>query len=453
MPVRALFRARLPAAALAACLCAGAPARAGDPGMAAAEANAEAMPRAALHGQSTFVQQSTTRFDAPYAGPRSLSPGIGAETFDATLYAGLRLWTGAEVWINPEIDQGFGLDDTSGLAGFASGEAYKVGRDHPYFRPQRVFVRQTVNLGGEARPAEAAPNQFALVQADERIVLTAGKFAVPDIFDINRYAHDPRSDFLNWSLIESGAFDYAADAWGYSIGAAAEWYRGAWTLRAGTFETSDAPNSDRIQPGLREYQLLAEVERRYRAMDRPGKLALTLFQTHARMARLDEAVAYARATGSPVDTAPVRSFRTRSGAAMNLEQEVAEAFGVFARASVADGAVEAYDFTDIDRSIAAGVSVGGSRWDRAEDTWGMAAAVNAISAARKRYLDAGGVGLLVGDGRLPRAGPECIAETYYKLRVRSRLDVTLDYQAVLNPAYNRDRGPVSILALRLHAQF
>ncbi|PNB52999.1 carbohydrate porin, partial [Pseudomonas sp. FW305-130] len=138
---------------------------------------------------------------------------------------------GGEVWMNPEMDQGFGLSNTLGVAGFPSAEAYKVGKSNPYFRLQRLFFRQTINLGGARDDATATLNQFAARRTADRVVVTLGKFGVGDVFDTNRYAHDPRADFINWTLVDAGSFDYAADAWGYSTGAAVEWYRGPWTVR------------------------------------------------------------------------------------------------------------------------------------------------------------------------------------------------------------------------------
>jgi high affinity Mn2+ porin len=164
-------------------------------------------------------------------------------------------------------------------------------------------------------------------------------------------------------------------------------------------------------------------------------------------------VARAAADGGAPDAAAVRRYRSRMGAHLSLEQQLAPDLGLFARAGGAGGNVEAYEFTDIDRSLAAGLSLKGVRWRRAGDTAGLAAIANDLSAARRRYLDAGGLGILVGDGRLPHAGTERILETYYAARIAGQTVVTLDYQYVTNPAYNRDRGPVSVFGARLHAQF
>jgi high affinity Mn2+ porin len=407
----------------------------------------------AVHGQFTYVEQQTSGFNAPYSGPNSLTPNRGAETTDATLYLGARLWSGAEGWINGEIDQGFGLDNTLGVAGFPSGEAYKVGKNQPYLRMPRLFIRQTLSLDDTRQTIEASANQLGGARSADRVVITIGKFSIGDVFDANQYAHDPRIDFLNWTAIDAGTFDYAADAWGYTVGAAIEWYRGVWTLRGGLFDMSDVPNSAHLDPGFHEYQSILEVERRHAMGSLPGRLALTIYESHARMGVLDDAVQLAESTGSAVDIAAVRSYRTRAGASLNLEQHIAPDLGLFARLGKAAGDVEAYEFTDIDRTVSIGLSLQGSCWHRPDDTLGLAAIDNAISASRERYLNAGGLGILVGDGRLPHPGPEQIVETYYSLAMLHFAHLSFDYQWINHPAYNRDRGPVSVVAVRLHAQF
>ena len=427
------------------------------PSAAAAAVEAPAAPAAAVedfavHGQATFVEQATSDFNAPYRGTNSLSPRIARETFDATLYLGARLWRDAEIWVNPEIDQGFGLDDTVGAAGFPSAEAYKVGRKAPYLRLPRLFVRQTVSLGGERTPLPGEANQLAGEQSANRLVFTLGKFGVVDVFDNNRFAHDPRADFLNWAAVDTATFDYAADAWGYTVGAAAEWYQGAWTLRAGVFDLSNVPNSEHLEPGLHELQGVLEIERRHELAGLAGKMMLTAFDSRGRMALLEDAVLLAQRTGNPVDTAPVRRLRDRLGANVNIEQQLTSALGAFLRAGGAAGNVEAYEFTDVDQTVAGGLSLQGMRWRRSGDTVGVAAVRNEISGARKRYLNAGGLGILVGDGRLPHPRPEQILETYYDWALLPQLHASLDYQYIRNPAYNGDRGPVSVFAIRMHTQ-
>jgi high affinity Mn2+ porin len=408
----------------------------------------------ALHGQTTFVDQVHDAFRAPYSGPNSLSPDAdGRETWDVTIYGGFRPWRGAEVWINPEIDQGFGLDNTLGVAGFPSGEAYKVGKATPYLRLQRLFLRQTIDLGGEVQNLDPAANQLGGHQTSNRLVITIGKFSVPDIFDASDYAHDPRHDFLNWTIIDTGTFDYAADAWGYTAGAAIEWYEGPWTLRFAAMDLSVIPNSPDLDPHFAQFQLIGEGERRWTVGGKPGSVKLTGFMTRGRMGAFDAAIALADETGTPPSTADVRRYRSRGGISLVLQQQVSADVGVFARAGVTNGALEPYEFTDVDRTVALGVSLKGRPWGRAGDTVGLAGVENGVSAIHQLYFADGGLGILAGDGRLAHPGDEHIIETYYDVPVGKYLHVALDYQFVDNPAYNQDRGPVSIVAARFHVQF
>ena len=411
----------------------------------------------ALHAQTTFTDQYHPAFASAYRGPNSLDPGSrGDETWDATLYAGYRPWKGAEIWITPEVDQGFGLSDTLGVAGFTSGEAYKVGSAVPYVRIPQLFIRQTLDLGGEVQGV--TPDQMTLggTQTADRLVLWLGKFSVVDVFDTNQFAHDPRGDFMNWAVIDSGAFDYAADAWGFTYGGAAEWYQDWWTLRAGLFDGSVTPNSKFLElPLLRQFQIDLEAEARYHLFGQTGKIKLLGYQTRAKLATFSELLAFfaANPTENYVQAESVRRLRNKYGGGLNIEQPITADLGFFLRASLDDGRTEAYDFTDIDRSLSMGLSLAGKSWGRPDDTVGLAGVVNNISKARKDFLEQGGLGILVGDGKLTNAGPEQILESYYSIAVIKGVTVTADYQFVNNPGYNRDRGPVSILGGRLHIQF
>ena len=408
----------------------------------------------AIHGQATLTWQGHPAFQSPYSGANSLNPSAnGRETFDATLYAGVRPWAGGEIWIDPEIDQGFGLSNTLGAAGFPSGEAYKIGQAAPYARLQRLFLRQTFGGGGGGEKVDPDLNQLGGSRSSDRLVLTIGKFGVPDVFDANSLAHDPRQDFLNWSLIDAGSFDYAANAWGYTVGAAAEWYRGPWTLRAGAFALSKVPNSTEIDWSLHQFQLVGEVERRYRISGREGALKLTGFLSRGRMGRFEDAVALAQASGQPADVGLVRRYGSRTGLSFDLEQSLTSDLGVFVRGGVAGGSVEPYEFSDIDRTLSGGLSLAGSAWGRKDDRVAIAVVINQISEAHQAYLAAGGLGILVGDGQLPHPGAEHILESYYSFAARGPVRISLDYQFIDNPAYNRDRGPVSVLGVRLHGQF
>jgi high affinity Mn2+ porin len=426
-----------------------------DPGTAAETAEVSPTPdeRFGVHGQATYVEQDTNDFRAPYRGPNSLTPNSGRETSDLTLYLGARLWRGAEAWISPEIDQGFGLDNTVGLAAFSSAEAYKVGANAPYLRLPRLFIRQTLDTGTERENVEGIADQLAGTRSLERWVFTVGKFSVTDVFDTNQYAHDPRMDFFNWAAVDAGSYDYAADAWAYTVGAAAERYIGSWTFRAGVFDLSIVPNSPHLSPGFHQFQMDAEIEKRYPLFGKTGRILFTAWDSRGRMGLLDQAIALGLATDTTPDTAKVREYRSRIGGSLNLEQPVTDDFGLFARVGKAQGNVEVYEFTDIDRSKEVGASLKGTRWHRPGDTLGVVYLDDGISVEREEYLNLGGLGVLVGDGKLPHPGAEKVVESYYSIAVLSWAQLSADYQYVRNPAYNRDRGPVSIWALRLHMQF
>jgi high affinity Mn2+ porin len=408
----------------------------------------------AIHGQGTNTWLLQPAFRSPYQGPQSLTASTNArETVDLTLYAGVRPWSGAEFWFNPEIDQGFGLSDTFGVAGYVSGEAYKVGRVHPYVVFQRAFLRQTIDLGGDTEKLDPDLNQLGGTQTADRLVFTIGKFSIVDVFDTNKYAHDPRNDFLNWSIIDGGAFDYAANSWGFTYGAAAEWYQNWWTVRTGVFDLSVQPNSANLSPNTGQGQWVTELEERHSLWDQPGKLKFLYWLSWGNLGTYTDALALSAASGTTPSTAAVRSFRTKYGLGLNLEQQLTADLGIFARASLSQGSVEEIDFTDINQSLSAGLSLNGTRWGRPDDTVGLAGVVNRISHDAKLYFAAGGLGGIIGDGQLPNAGPEQILEAYYSLPVFSFAHVTADYQFINNPAYNRDRGPVSVLGLRVHLEF
>jgi high affinity Mn2+ porin len=407
-----------------------------------------------LHGQVTFTEQYHPAFTSPYTGANSLDPhSDGRETFDTTLFAGVRLWDGGEAYVNPEIDQGFGLSNTLGVAGFTSGEAYKVGASDPYIRLQRLFFRQTFDLGGDVEAVAPDANQLGGSKTANNLVITAGKIAVVDLFDTNDYAHDPRGDFLNWAVIDSGAFDYAADSWAYTYGVAAEWTQDWWTWRSGLFDLSRVPNERNLVRGFGEYEIVSEFEARSNFWGMPGKIKLLGYVNRGRMGDYNDAVALANATGALPNTALVREPADKPGAALNIQQQISDDLGAFLRASLNDGSKEAYEFTEINRSLAAGLALKGASWGRKDDTVGAAFVVNGMSKSAQNYFADGGLGLLIGDGRLPHYGSEDILETYYRAPLLGWLSADLDYQFIANPAYNRDRGPVSVIGAQLHAAF
>lgn len=407
-----------------------------------------------VHGQSTLVWQGYPNFSAAFSGPDSLKAQAQVkETYDATLFLGVRLMEGLAFYVDPEADQGFGLGDTLGVAGFTSGEAYKVGEHYPYFKLPRAYFHYVYNLGSDTVTDGPAANQLAGAHRQDNVSINVGKFSITDIFDTNKYAHDPRGDFLNWSIIDSGAFDYAADAWGFTYGAAADWTQSWWSLRAGLFDLSRQPNTPHLVRGFGQFAIVTEGEARHQFWNQPGSLKLLLFANRAYMGNYEAAVALGQETDSTPSTALVRRYATRPGGDINLQQQIFADLGFFLRAGINDGSKEAYDFTDINQTLSTGLSLQGTRWGRPNDTVGFAGVINGISAAAQHYFGAGGVGILIGDGALPHYGPEKILETYYSFYIAEWANLSLDYQFVDNPSYNPLRGPVSVFALRAHVEF
>lgn len=404
--------------------------------------------------QSTYVLQRKLAFSAPYTGPKSLVPEAeSGYTLTSTLFLGLRPWPGTELLFDPETIQSEELSHLSGLAGLSNGEAQKSGGPTPTLYRARLFLRQTFALGGETQSVEEGPNQLAGTVSSHRLVVTAGNFSVADVFDQNAYAHDPRTQFLNWALMAYAASDYAADVRGYTWGIALEYDLDDWAFRAGRFAQPRQSNGLALDADLlKNYGDVVEVEHAHEILGRHGKVHVTGFRNHARMGAFNDAVRLVAATGGDPDVANVRREQTKYAAGVGLEQEVLQDVGVFARVSANDGHTETYAFTEIERSATAGVGVKGASWRRPADTVGVAWAHNELSPEHRAYVEANGAGLFIGDGRI-RYRPETILEAYYSARATKGLWVSVDAQRIANPAYNADRGPVTILGCRLHAEY
>ena len=405
--------------------------------------------------QATYVWQRKSPFGAPYSGPHSLSRDREKSySFTATAALGTRTWTGGEVYFNPEVAQGVPLSGLTGLGGFTNGEIARTSGPNPTFYRARLFARQTWGFGDGSESLQSDANQLAGSVDRRRLVLTAGNLAVLDIFDDNRFSHDPRTQFLNWSLMTHGAYDYAADARGYSWGFALEYFHDASTLRAGRFIQPKEPNQLALDPRIfRHYGDQIEIERAYTLAEQPGKLRFLVFRNVARMARYQDALDLAAQTGGAPDINAVRTVeRVKRGFGFNFEQEISSSVGLFGRASRADGQTETYAFTEIDRSLSGGVSVKGGAFGRAADSLGIAYVRNALSTAHREYLAAGGLGFFLGDGAL-NYRPENILEAYYSLNVAKDTLFSADFQRISNPGYNADRGPASVVSARLHYGF
>jgi high affinity Mn2+ porin len=407
-----------------------------------------------IHGQDTFIEQGYFKFRSPYEGTNSLTGASQMKnTESATAFLGVRLWGGAAVYFDPEIDQGSGLDATHGVAAFPNGEAQKAVFPMPRFVVDRLLVQQTFGLGGEQEVMSDGPNQLAGKRDISRIKVVVGRLAVTDYFDDNAYANDPRTNFLNWNAYGAGAYDWTMDQISWTWGALAELNQKDWAVRLGYFllpiVSSSNPFDTHI-PGRGEYT--AEWEWRYSLLGRTGKLRVFGWVNHGTMGSYAAALALPVTTPNYPDITLTREVRTNPGVVLNIEQPVTDDLGLFSRASWNSGKFEILGGTDCSESLALGGVLKGTSWGRRDDRVGVSAILGGLSNVARAYFAAGGTGILIGDGGL-NYGVERAAEVYYTRAVEKWLTVSLDYQFVINPAYNEDRGPVSIFALRVHTAF
>lgn len=425
-----------------------------DPAPSTTATNAVAAPdtwRKYIHSEATYVGQWHPSFPAQYSGPQSLDDhSQTVETVDFDIFLGTPLWKGAEFHIDGMFWQGFGFNHTVGIEAFPNAEAYKIGSRAGNVAPVRVFIRQTIGLGG---PEETVPNDALNVggQRDiSRITLTLGEISVLDIFDQNSYAGDVTKQFLNWALVGNEAWDYPANSLGYITGFAAELNQPNWTARYGFFQIPRVQNGMALDPAyLDAWAMVTEFERRFTARGHPGAVRLLAYLNRADMGSYGEAL---DSPVRPADIIDTREYRLKYGFCLNGEYEIIHDIGVFTRLGWNDGQVENWVYADVAESGSAGLSIKGSFWNRPDDGIGLAGVVDGISKVQQDFFAAGGLGILAGDGALSYQ-PERTLETYYRCKVWKNFEVTADYQYVVNPAYNEARGPVSILGMRLHWEF
>lgn len=407
-----------------------------------------------VHGQYTLISQGYPSFRSPYEGANSLAGSRQAQyTQSATGYVGVRLWEGAEFYINPELMQGFGLSDVHGLAGFSNGEAQKSNFPMPRLNVARAFVRQTFGLGGEQETINDGPNQLAGKQDISHITVTAGKFAVTDAFNGNVYANDPRTNFLNWNVYGGGSYDWTMDKLSWTWGAFVDFNQKEWAFRTGYFLLPTVSNANSFDTHIPERgQYTAELELRYSILAQPGKLRLFGWMNHGTMGAYLDALALPLTSPNYPDIALTRRVRTNYGFVANLEQAITSDLGVFSRATWSPGKTELIGWTDCTESLSFGTVLAGTAWGRPEDKIGIAGLVEGLSREARTYFEAGGLGILIGDGQL-NYRREKIIEAYYAYRLNKWATLTGDYQFIENPGYNADRGPVHIFSGRLHAEF
>lgn len=406
-----------------------------------------------LHFQQTIITQAKPGFNAKYSGTNSLSPkSESATSFTTTLFGGARLWKGAEFYFNPEMAGGKGLSQALGVAGFTNGETFRIGSPAPAIYIARAYLIQTFGWGNEVDTLADDANQLAGLRKKRYFSIRAGKFGLSDLFDNNAFSHDPRSQFMNWSLMDNGAWDYPANTRGYVFGTAFEFGQPNWTLRlAATMVTNTANGS--IWDGKigKAHAFTLEYEKRYNIGGEKGTLRILGYDNSAMMGSYRLAILQ-----NPIapDITSTRAYgRDKYGFGVNLEQNINANLGMFAKTSYNDGKTETWAFTEIDRTISLGAILKGDAWKQKDAEAGLAFVVNGISKDHRNYLADGGYGFIIGDGKLNYA-PEMITELYYKFNAyQKKLFLTPDYQFVINPAYNKDRGPVHVFSLRAHVEF
>ena len=404
-----------------------------------------------FHIQATEIFQGQPGFHAPYSGINSILPADDfRQTSNVDLFLGLRLLPRTEVYLDTEYYQGFSFADTHGIAAFPNAQASKVGKYRGDIFIPRLFLRQVWGFGGEQEQIEADQLQLASKEDISRFTLTVGKMSVTDQFDNNAYAHDPTSQFLNWAVVDQASFDFAGDSLGYEYGLTLELNQKNWAARWGIFTVPRVSNGFATDGHyLKAWQQVAELEERYQLFGHPGKVRFLGYLESANMG------SYRATLDNPSlfeDITKTRRFRYTYGLGINFEQEITETIGAFLRAGDRDPNYEFWQYTDVSRSLSLGLQIKGNSWHRPDDTFGFAEALDALGHAQREYFAAGGLGILVGDGKLSY-GLENVIETYYNLQLFKGLNVSLDYQLVVNPAYNEARGPINIFIARFHLQY
>jgi high affinity Mn2+ porin len=404
-----------------------------------------------LYFQQTVIPQHKPKITAPYSGDNSLVDTSETQTsLTTTIFIGRRLWKGAAVFYNPELAGGSGLSQARGIAGFTNGECFRIGNPSPTIYTARLYLRQDFALkNSKTEPEEDAANSLGGERPTERFTIILGKFSMADFFDNNSYSHDPRTQYMNWALMSNGGWDYPANTRGYTWNVVGEYVRERWAVRAATSLVPTTANGPELNWQWANNQSnTLEIEKSTKFFGKEGKLRALTFLTTTYMGNYAEA---AKLT-NPDLTSTQKQGRTKYGFGINYEQELGKESGLFFRASWNDGNNETWAFTEIDRSISVGF-VKDNLFGRKEDKLNIGFAFNGISDAHRLYLAKGGYGFIIGDGKLPNYGLETIFEINYNAKITNWLLVTPDYQLVINPAYNQDRGPVHAFALRMHTEF
>lgn len=430
----------------------------------APETDAQEPSRVGLHAQATYIWQVKPAFNAAYSGPNSLSPlREKSYSFTTTADLGLRLWDGAQVHLNPEGALGVPFSNLLGAGGISNGELARGSSTVLLTYPARLFFQQRINVGGDMETVEADFNELGGKFNARRWTFTIGSFSLLDFFDNNPYAKDPREHFTNWSFLTHGAWDFAADARGYTLGAIAEYRAPGWSVRAGRAMQPRESNGLELDSALSQRygdQIELEGDLALTAPGGPVRGRALFFRNRIRAGSFADALALGSVSGAVPDVGLVRRDQTKTGWGLTLEAPLSAYAGLFLRVSRSSGNLESYAFAEIDSQWALGGQLTGASWGRSQDRLGLAYAVNGLSQSHRAYLGAGGLGFFVGDGQI-NYGTERVFETYYRLTLPEwgtrigKIQSTLSagFQYIANPGYNRDRGPLTTYTLRWHSEF
>jgi hypothetical protein len=413
-----------------------------------------------VFGQVTMIPVHDLSFRSPYSGQNSLRPNNQVATSQTfTLFIGQRITRNLELYLNPEDTRGIGLGSGFGLAGAPNTEVIHASKSkYPYWA--RAFLRWTfaTHSRDERETVDAAENQLAGPRPKDRIVLTLGRMSAADTFDTNAYANSPRTQFMNLDLVNSAAYDYAADVRGYTIGVVGEFDGPGYALRAGVLQMPEVANGETLDGNITkangkqvEFEFHPTLSRKLS----PGTFRILGYLNHARMGSYTEAIQLGQAASAAPNVAATDApGRFKYGLNLNLEQPLADQgdTGLFGRLALNDGKTESYVYSEAEASFATGIQISGKKLRAPGDMAGLAFAINGLGKDHRAYLEAGGYGFQIGDGKLSY-GTEQLAECYYNHRLAKGLTLGADLQLIQNPGYNRDRGPVPIVAIRLHAEF
>jgi hypothetical protein len=414
-----------------------------------------------LSGQANIILQGDLPFHSPYQGINSfIGRGEYKTSLVGTLYTALRptrsIRYNNDLILDFESSGGRGLSEALGLAGFINLDVVRNPNLGPKPYLARYQIHQVIGLTERTTPQEQGPFALAPSVPERRLEFRAGKMTLPDFFDANGPGSDSHLQFMNWTVDNNGAWDYAADTRGYTVGGMAEYDDKQWSVRYGLFAMPIVANGlDMDWAFSRAHGQNGEFELRHSFMPkRKGTQRVLFYANRAHMGTYREAVnAYLAGTDKTPNIVLHEHFSAlKYGLGYNTEQDVTENFRIFGRFGWNEGQHESFAYTEVDQTVEAGADYAGNRWHRPLDKIGLAAVSNGIKRDHQNYLKNGGIGFLLGDGNL-NYGRENIVESYYNLHAWRGLFYAVDVQHIDNPGYNRDRGPVWVGSIRAHVDF